>query len=66
MYSVMEKCGLKANSLTLEPIAVIEAVVPQKLRLLNIVLVDIGAGTSDIAISARTKYICIWNGSYGW
>lgn len=53
LYSVMEKCGLKANSLTLEPIAAIEAVVPQKLRLLNIALVDIGAGTSDIAISAE-------------
>ena len=53
LYSVMSKVGLKVNNLTLEPIAAIEAVVPQKLRLLNIALVDIGAGTSDIAISSK-------------
>ncbi|MGL5868901.1 cell division protein FtsA [Clostridium chrysemydis] len=53
LYTVMDKVGLRVNSLTLEPIAAIEAVVPQKLRLLNIALVDIGAGTSDIAISSK-------------
>ena len=53
LYSVMTKVGLRVNNLTLEPIAAIEAVVPQKLRLLNIALVDIGAGTSDIAISSK-------------
>ena len=53
LYSVMSKVGLRVNNLTLEPIAAIEAVVPQKLRLLNIALVDIGAGTSDIAISSK-------------
>src|SRR3712207_8546128 len=30
-----------------------EAAVPKKLRLLNIALVDVGAGTSDIAISSN-------------
>lgn len=53
LYTVMKKVGLKVNSITLEPIAAIEAVVPKKLRLLNIALVDIGAGTSDIAISSK-------------
>lgn len=53
LYSVMNKVGLRVNNLTLEPIAAIEAVVPPKLRLLNIALVDIGAGTSDIAISSK-------------
>lgn len=53
LYSVIEKCGLEISTLTLEPIAAIEAVVPQKLRLLNIAMVDIGAGTSDIAISSK-------------
>nr|WP_243151515.1 cell division FtsA domain-containing protein [Anaerotruncus colihominis] len=38
-------------SITLEPIAAISAVIPQELRLLNIALVDVGAGTSDIAIT---------------
>lgn len=52
LYTVMKKVGLRVNNLTLEPIAAIEAVVPKKLRLLNIALIDIGAGTSDIAISA--------------
>lgn len=51
LYTVMDKVGLEVNNLTLEPIAAIEAAIPQKLRLLNIALVDIGAGTSDIAIS---------------
>lgn len=53
IYSVMNKVNLKVVSLTLEPIAAMEAVIPQKLRLLNLALVDIGAGTSDIAISSK-------------
>ena len=53
LYSVMDKVDLKVVNLTLEPIAAMEAVIPKKLRLLNIALVDIGAGTSDIAISNK-------------
>lgn len=53
LYTVMNKVGLKVMNLTLEPIAAIEAAVPKNLRLLNIALVDIGAGTSDIAISSK-------------
>ncbi|MCB2291287.1 cell division protein FtsA [Clostridium sp. CS001] len=53
LYAVMSKAGLSVISLTLEPIAAMEAVVPQSLRLLNLALVDIGAGTSDIAISSN-------------
>ena len=37
-------------SLTLEPIAAINMAIPEKFRLLNIALVDVGAGTSDISI----------------
>ena len=37
-------------SLTLEPIAALNAAIPADLRLLNLVLADIGAGTSDIAV----------------
>lgn len=51
LYAVMGKVGLKVNNLTLEPIAAMEVAVPKRLRLLNIALVDVGAGTSDIAIS---------------
>lgn len=50
LYSVMNKVSLNVVNLTLEPIAAMEAVVPKNLRLLNIALVDVGAGTSDIAI----------------
>lgn len=53
LYAVMKKVNLEVMSLTLEPIAAIEAVIPQNLRLLNLALVDIGAGTSDIAISSK-------------
>lgn len=53
LYSVMNKIDLKVTNLTLEPIAAMEAAVPKNLRLLNIALVDIGAGTSDIAISSK-------------
>ena len=50
LYTVMETAGLEVASLTLEPIAALNAVIPSGLRLLNLVLADIGAGTSDIAI----------------
>lgn len=53
LYSVMNKVNLKVTNLTLEPIAAMEAAIPKNLRLLNIALVDIGAGTSDIAISSK-------------
>lgn len=51
LYSTMRKVGLTVNSLTLEPIAAMNAIIPQELRMLNLALVDIGAGTSDIALS---------------
>ena len=50
LYTVMEAAGLEVASLTLEPIAALNAVIPADLRLLNLVLCDIGAGTSDIAV----------------
>ncbi|AEH51299.1 cell division protein FtsA [Pseudothermotoga thermarum] len=51
MISTLKKVGLKPTFMTLEPIAALEITVPEDLRILNIALVDIGAGTSDIAIS---------------
>ncbi|WIV13869.1 cell division protein FtsA [Proteiniborus sp. MB09-C3] len=51
LYTVMDRVGLEVTSLTLEPIAAMNIAVKKSLRLLNIALVDIGAGTSDIAIS---------------
>lgn len=46
----MRRIDLEIDFLTLEPIAAINAVIPAELRLLNLALVDIGAGTSDIAL----------------
>lgn len=51
LYSVMELNGLEVQSLTLEPIAAMNVIIPTEIRLINIALVDIGAGTSDIAVS---------------
>jgi cell division protein FtsA len=53
LYAVMDKVDLNVVNLTLEPIAAMEAAIPKSLRLLNLALVDIGAGTSDIAISSK-------------
>lgn len=51
LFSALGKAGLTVGSLTLEPIAAMNIAVPPQLRLLNLALVDIGAGTSDIAVS---------------
>lgn len=51
LYAVMDLNKLKVTSLTLEPIAAMNVIIPKEIRLINIALIDIGAGTSDIAIS---------------
>lgn len=51
MLSVLKRVGLTITHLTLEPIAAVNVTVPEDVRILNIALVDVGAGTSDIAIS---------------
>ena len=50
LYTVMRTAGLQVSSMTLEPIAAMNAAIPAELRLLNLALVDIGAGTTDIAV----------------
>ncbi|MBO5144446.1 MAG: rod shape-determining protein [Lachnospiraceae bacterium] len=51
LYSAVELAGLKVANLTLEPIAAIRVAIPEKFRLLNIAMIDVGAGTSDISIT---------------
>ena len=51
MQTALHYSGLEVRALTLEPIAAISVLVPPSMRHLNIVLVDIGAGTSDVAIT---------------
>ena len=50
LYAAMKEAGLQVTSVTLEPIAAMNAAIPSELRLLNLALVDIGAGTTDIAV----------------
>ncbi|MGI6424887.1 MAG: cell division protein FtsA [Tepidanaerobacteraceae bacterium] len=50
LLTVLNRCDLGLYSLTLEPIAAGDVVILPSMRKLNIALVDIGAGTSDIAI----------------
>ena len=50
LYSAMKMADLQIVSVTLEPIAAMNAAIPAELRLLNLALVDIGAGTTDIAV----------------
>lgn len=51
LCAAVDIAGLETAGLTLEPIAAINAIVPKELRLINIVMCDIGAGTSDVAAS---------------
>ncbi len=51
LYTAVEEADLNVANMTLEPIAAINIAIPQNYRLLNIALVDVGAGTSDISIT---------------
>lgn len=51
LLSALQRAGLEMDALTLEPIAAINVLIPASMRRLNVALVDIGAGTSDIAIT---------------
>lgn len=60
LVAVLSRVGLEMESLTLEPIAAGQAAIPFDMRKLNIALVDIGAGTSDIALTKEGSFF-----SYG-
>ena len=51
LISALQRADLQMDALTLEPIAAIQVLIPPSMRRLNVALVDIGAGTSDIAIT---------------
>lgn len=52
LTAVLQRAGLEFSSMTLEPIAASHVAIPKDMRRLNLALVDIGAGTSDIAITS--------------
>ena len=51
LYKAVEQADLEVANMTLEPIAAIQLAIPEKFRMLNMALVDVGAGTSDISIT---------------
>lgn len=53
LLTVVEKMDLTVHNLTLEPIAALNVTIPPEYRSLNLALVDVGAGTSDIAITHK-------------
>lgn len=57
LLAALTRAGLEMEALTLEPIAAIQVLIPQSMRRLNVALVDIGAGTSDIAITDNNTII---------
>jgi cell division protein FtsA len=57
LYSAVGQAGLTVENMTLEPIAAINVAIPENYRMLNIALVDVGAGTSDISITREGSII---------
>lgn len=53
LLAALSRAELEMEALTLEPIAAIHVLIPESMRRLNVALVDIGAGTSDIAITDK-------------
>ncbi len=57
LYSAVGLVGLTVENMTLEPIAAINVAIPENYRMLNIALVDVGAGTSDISITKEGSIV---------
>lgn len=57
LYKAVGIAGLEVSALTLEPIAAMNVAIPQMYRMLNIALVDVGAGTSDICITKEGSIV---------
>lgn len=57
LQTAVESVGLEIATLTLEPIAAINVLIPPTMRHLNLALVDVGAGTSDVAVTRSGSVI---------
>ncbi|WP_107923366.1 cell division FtsA domain-containing protein [Lysinibacillus parviboronicapiens] len=57
LIAALKRANLEMEALTLEPIAAINVLIPPTMRRLNVALVDIGAGTSDIAITDKSTVV---------
>jgi len=57
LLSVINRVGLSVDYLTLEPIAASLLVIPPEMYNFNLALIDIGAGTADIAVTRSGSII---------
>lgn len=57
LLAALKRADLAMEALTLEPIAAINVLIPPSMRRLNVALTDIGAGTSDIAITNNNTVV---------
>ena len=57
LQAAVQNAGLEIGTLTLEPIAAINVLIPPTMRHLNLVLVDVGAGTSDVAVTRNGSVV---------
>ncbi len=57
LYKAVDLAGMEVANLTLEPIAAMSVAIPERFRMLNLALVDVGAGTSDISITDNGSII---------
>ncbi|RNC29747.1 MAG: Cell division protein FtsA [Candidatus Dichloromethanomonas elyunquensis] len=56
LSAVLARAELEMTNLTLEPIAAGQAAIPPDMRRMNLALVDIGAGTADIALTKEGSF----------
>ncbi|NLM21366.1 MAG: ATPase [Peptococcaceae bacterium] len=56
LIAVLRRIDLEMETLTLEPIAAGQAAIPLDMRRLNLALIDIGAGTADIALTKEGSF----------
>src|SRR5690625_865754 len=53
LLAALSRAELSMDALTLEPIAAIQVLISESMSRLNVALIDIGAGTSDIALTSK-------------
>ena len=60
LYTAVGQAGLQVANMTLEPIAAINVAIPENYRMLNIALVDVGAGTISSSQTEDVDWINTW------
>jgi cell division protein FtsA len=63
MWTCIQSSGIELSGLTLEPLASSDAVLSQKRKEAGVALIDIGGGTTDLAILKMELYATPRNSS---